>query len=272
GTVTGGGDYVVGTPVTVTATPNSGYAFDGWYDVTDPAAPQRVSNSAAYTFTAADARALSASFQRETSGPSTPTTPVVPPTNPPLAVPSEPYYDDVPEGHFFYDAIQALTDLGLMVGTGDRTFSPNGQLTRGMMATILYRLEGKPAVTGEAPFSDVVAGEWYADGVLWAAQSELLLGYTDGRSGWNDPITREDLVTILYRYAKSKGEDVSAAVDLSAYTDAAQVSDWALPATKWAVSIGLLQGRTGTTLVPKGTATRAEVALFYQRYIEKFPA
>ena len=130
---------------------------------------------------------------------------------------------------------------------------------RGMIAQVFYNLEGKPAVSGESPFGDVEAGQWYADAVNWAAANDIVEGYGNGKFGPKDDITREQMAQILYNYAVFKGYDVSTQGDLSAFNDGEKTSDWALTAMQWAVGTGLMQGYDGN-LNPTGTATRAEVA------------
>ena len=146
-----------------------------------------------------------------------------------------------------YEAVRFVTESGLMNGIGNDKFSPGITMSRAMLVTVLYRLEGEPAVTGDISFSDVTSGQWYSDAILWASQNNIVGGYGNGTFGLNDPVTREQAVTILYRYAKSKGLDISASVDLSGYTDMGDISDWALDAMKWAVAEGII-GVTGTAI------------------------
>jgi len=162
-----------------------------------------------------------------------------------------------------------------MIGTGARMFSPNVSMSRAMLVTVLYRLEGEteenPEFGGQGSvFSDVVKGAWYYDAVIWAAEKGIVEGYNNGAFGISDPVTREQTVAILYRYAISKEFDVSAVADLSGYTDTGDIYDWALDAMKWAVAEGIVQGRTSTNIAPKGTSTRAEVATIIMRFIEGF--
>ena len=177
-------------------------------------------------------------------------------------------FTDVKEGDWFYDAVKYVVKKGLFEGTGTDTFSPNTPMTRDMLVTVLYRLEGKPAVTGTSGFTDVKSGEWYTDAVIWANANVITDGYGNGLFGTNDSITREQMATILYRYAGYKGYDVTGVSDLKAYTDAADISDWAQSAMSWANREGLITGRTTDTLVPGGDTTRAEVATILQRFVE----
>jgi hypothetical protein len=177
-------------------------------------------------------------------------------------------FDDVKPGAWYEDAVAFVTARELFNGTSATTFAPELEMTRAMLATVLYRLEGEPAVTSANPYTDVKSGEWYTDAIIWASENGIVNGYGDGIFGTDDNITREQIVTILYRYAKFKGYDVSATTDLAKYDDAGKVSDYALDAVKWANKIGLLNGRTDTELAPQGNATRAEVATLLMRFIE----
>ena len=131
-----------------------------------------------------------------------------------------------------------------------------------MFATVLWRIAGKPAAVGGKSFNDVKAGEWYTDAVLWASGEGILDGYGDGRFGTNDPVTHEQMVTLLWRFS---GKPAGTA-DLSGYKDANQISDWAKEAFAWAVSVGLVQGKGDGVLDPQCKATRAEVAQIVMNY------
>ena len=176
-------------------------------------------------------------------------------------------FTDVKETDWFYDAVAYAYTNGLFNGTSNTTFSPNDSMTRAMLATVLYRMADEPAGVGEnAPFTDVVMDSWYTDAVAWANENGIVSGYGNGLFGGNDSITREQLVVMLYRYAKFMKHDTAAAGDLSAFTDAGDASDWAVEALRWAYAEGLITGRTATTIVPQGTATRAEVATLLMRF------
>lgn len=179
-------------------------------------------------------------------------------------------FDDVKPGAWYHDAVAYVTEKGLMNGTGDKIFSPNSNMTRAMLMTVLYRLEGKPAVTGANSFTDVASGQWYTDAVIWADANKIVDGYGNGLFGTNDSVTRQQMAAILYRYAQYKGYDMTKAADLSAYTDAAVIADWALAGMKWAGAEGLITGRTASTLAPGGAATRGEVATILMRFCETF--
>lgn len=177
-------------------------------------------------------------------------------------------YNDVKVGAWYYDAVAYVTEKGLMNGTGDKTFSPESNMTRAMLVTVLYRLEGKPDVTAANAFTDVDSDEWYTDAVIWASANDIVDGYGNGVFGTNDNVTREQMAAILYRYASYKGYDVAKVNELSAYTDAESIASYALAAMRWSNAEGLITGRTATTLAPDGTATRAEVATILMRFAE----
>lgn len=176
---------------------------------------------------------------------------------------------DVVKGAWYYDSVAYALDHHLFNGVSDSSFDPNGSMTRAMLVTVLYRIENSPAVNGSSAFSDVKAGEWYADAVIWATDQKLISGYGDGVFGTNDRITREQMATILYRYAQWKDIDVTKTTSLSAYSDAEQISPWALDAMKWCVAEGLIGGIDSTTLAPEGYASRAQVATILTRFLEK---
>lgn len=171
------------------------------------------------------------------------------------------------DGHWALDAIRFVYDQGLMTGTKETLFSPKKPLNRAMLATILYRMEGSPAVTGENPYTDVAAGTWYTDAVLWASEQGIVNGYGNGKFGPLNNITREQLAAMLLRYSDCKKYDTAARNDLTSYADADDISAWALEALRWANAQGLVNGRTETTLVPQGDTTRAETATVLMRYL-----
>ncbi|MFQ7138743.1 S-layer homology domain-containing protein [Evtepia sp.] len=180
---------------------------------------------------------------------------------------AEPFID-VAEGDWFYDAVVYAYQNELMDGVGGNRFAPNSETTRAQLVTILYRLEGEPAVSGDLPFTDVEAGIWYTDAILWAAQNNIVNGVSDTEFAPGDDLTRQQLVTILYRYAEAKGYDVSASADLSGYPDAGQVQDYAQPAMAWAVAENIIQGMEDGTLKPAGNASRAQIATILMRFCE----
>lgn len=175
-------------------------------------------------------------------------------------------------GHWALDAIRYVYEQGLMTGTTTATFSPEKTITRGMIAAILYRLEGSPDVSGGEAFSDVDSGMYYGSAIQWAQANGIVEGYTSGRFGPDDAITREQLAVILYRYAAYKKLDVSASADLSGFADQDQISDYAADALSWANAAGLITGTKADTLSPKGSATRAQAAAILMRFLENTSA
>ena len=177
-------------------------------------------------------------------------------------------FTDVKEGEWYYPDIRYVCSTGLMTGTSATTFSPDMFTTRGMIVTILYRLEGSPAVSGAAPFGDVPTGQYYSEAVAWASANGIVKGYDTGLFGPDDVITREQLAVILYGYARYKGLDVTVSGDLSGFADSASVSAWAADGLKWANGQGLINGKNGNLLDPAGTATRAEAAAILSRFCQ----
>lgn len=175
-------------------------------------------------------------------------------------------YSDVAAGAWYAQYADYTTFGGLMNGVAERTFAPESPMTRAMFATVLYRLEGEPAVTGSSPFTDLKA-DWYRDAVTWAYQNGVVNGVSKVSFAPDDLITREQMVTMIYRYAGRAGAPTATGT-LDGFTDAGQVSDWALPAMRWAVGTGVLQGMTPTTMEPQGTSTRAQAAAFLTRFCE----
>ena len=177
-------------------------------------------------------------------------------------------FADVRKTDWFYSDVEYVYKKGLMAGTGAKDFDPNSQLTRGMIVTVLYRLEKEPAVSGASGFADVDAAQWYGSAVAWAAANGIVNGYSDTAFGPNDSITREQLATILYRYAVYRGMTaVTQEENLSGFADADQISSYAVQAMNWAVGKGLLKGADGL-LMPKAQASRAQVAAILHRFLE----
>ena len=176
-------------------------------------------------------------------------------------------FADVDELDWFYDAVVYVYNEGMMDGISATQFAPNSNLTRGMVVTMLYRLEGEPRVTGSSGFDDVASGAWYADAVTWAAENGIVNGVSDTEFAPNVNITREQLAAILYRYAEYNDYDVSGRDDLSEFTDRSSISSYALDAMRWAVDEGLITGITNTTIKPQGTATRAQAATMFMRFM-----
>ena len=179
-------------------------------------------------------------------------------------------FTDVSEKDWFYGDVMFVYENGLMLGTSKTLFSPYGTATRGMMATILWRMEGSPAPKGKNSFTDVEAGKWYADAITWTAENGIFAGYGKDKFGPDDPITREQLAAIFYRYADYKGYDLTVKGNLDKFKDADKITDYAKTAMQWAVGSGLVKGKSGNLLDPQGTATRAEIAAMLHRFIEKY--
>ncbi len=207
-----------------------------------------------------------------------PVEPVVPPVPvkpAPVSRPTQtkPAYDftDVRSGAWYYGDVMYAAENGLMNGTSGSAFSPLENLTRAQLTAVLYRMDGNPAVSGTCSFTDAKRGAYYADALVWAERNALVNGYGSGAFGVGDAITREQLVTILYRYAAYKGIDVSARADLSGYRDAEKISGYARDAFGWAVEAGLIRG-SGDLLNPQGRTTRAEYAAIAARFHKTFIA
>lgn len=245
-----------GDTVTITVTPDEGYELDELvvYDADGDEVDLDDEGDGAYTFEMPKSDVeIEVSFARISDADDE--TPVA-------------AFVDVADSDWYADAVQYVFANGLMAGTSDTTFSPNATTTRAMIVTILYRLEGTPAVTGTTAFTDVAAGQYYADAVAWAAQNGIVSGTSATTFSPDGVITREQMAAILYRYAQYKGYDVTAKADLSVFTDAAQVSTYATDAMAWANASGLISGTSATTLSPAGSATRAQVATILMRFCE----
>lgn len=182
--------------------------------------------------------------------------------------PSAPF-TDVDTAKWYHLSVDYVLTHKMMNGVSSRAFAPNANLTRGMLVQILYNMEGKPKGTA-ANFSDVQADVWYAEAVGWAAANKVVTGYADGTFRPNAAVTREQAAALLYRYAQSKGIDVSVGenTNILSYVDVQQASEYAIPALQWAVGAGVLNGKNGGRLAPTGTATRAEIAAIMQRWCE----
>ena len=241
-----------GAAVTITATPDRGYQVNA-VTVTDRFgdAVQVTENAdGTYTFTMPNGQVTITATFVETEAPV-----------------GEPFLD-VNEGDWFYDAVAYAYENGLMDGVGGNRFAPNSATTRAQLVTILYRMEGQPAVSGDLPFTDVEAGTWYTNAVGWAAQNGIVNGVGDDTFAPGNDLTREQLVTILYRYAEAKGYDVSASADLAGYPDGEEIQAYAREAMAWAVAENIIQGMEDDTLKPAGNASRAQIATILMRFCE----
>ena len=242
-----------GAKVTLTATPDEGYAV-GTITVTDrfgDAVKVTENADGTYTFTMPNGQVTVKATFVETEEPA----PAMP-------------FTDVKEGDWFYEEVLYAYENGLMNGVGDNRFAPNSATTRAQLVTILYRMEGQPAVSGDLPFTDVESGTWYTDAILWAAQNGIVNGVNDTEFAPGNDLTREQLVTILYRYAESKGYDVSASADLAGYPDGEEIQAYAREAMAWAVAENIIQGMEDDTLKPAGNASRAQIATILMRFCE----
>lgn len=243
-----------GATITLTLSPDKGYKLDK-LTVTDGSG-KTVStvkkSDTVYTFTMpASAVKVGVSYVKATE------------------TPSETKFNDVSANDWFASAVDYVTGKGMMNGTADNTFSPKANTTRGMVVTVLYRLENQPS-TSAASFTDVASGAYYANAVAWANANGIVSGYGSGKFGPNDKVTREQLAAILYRYAQYKKYDVSVGEDTNilSYNDAQSISSYAIPAIQWACGAGVVTGKSGSKLDPKGNATRAEVAAMLMRFCE----
>lgn len=177
-------------------------------------------------------------------------------------------FTDVNENDWYYDAVKYVYANGLMSGVSDTTFAPNANTTRGMIVTVLYRMENQPNVTIDNSFKDVKSTDYYGNAIYWAKQNNIVSGYNSTTFAPNDNITREQIAAILYRYAAYKGYSVDKTSDLSNFNDTSNISNYALTPIKWAVSSGLISGMGDSTISPLGNASRAQIATILMRFIE----
>ena len=177
-------------------------------------------------------------------------------------------FTDVKETDWFFKGVEYVVDKSVMSGVSENEFAPSGKLTRAMLVQMLYNMESRPACDTENAFMDVPVGQWYTDAVIWANDAKIVSGMGEGLFAPNMEITREQMVVMLYNYAKYRGYDVTASADLSAFADTASVSAWAQPAMQWAVAEGYISGMGDSQLAPQGTATRAEIASVIMRFME----
>ena len=180
-------------------------------------------------------------------------------------------FTDLAADAWYTDAVAYVYRHDLMAGYGENLFGPDDDLSRAQLCQIIYNMEGQPATSGSSVFTDVADGAWYADAVTWAASQGIVGGYGGGLFGPEDNITREQLASILYRYAQAKGYDTSVGEDTNilSYTDALEISEYAIPAMQWACGAGIMEGNAGY-LTPQGDATRAQVATMLMRFCENY--
>ncbi len=263
-----GGLYpVTYTEGTVTVLPTNvtkpGYTFLGWFTAYIGGVQVRQIEA-----TETGEKTFYARWQK-TVLPPPPVTPGTPVTPARPAAPVGLPFADVSGSDWFYNDVRYVYEKGIMDGTGADRFSPNAPLTRAMIVTILYRMAGSPAMSGASDFKDVDSNKWFAKAVAWAAANGIVNGYGDSLFGPNDPVTREQLAAILYRYAVYGGMTaVTLEENLGSFADTAQLSAYAIQAMNWAVGQGLING-SGSNLVPKAQATRAQVAAIIHRYLER---
>lgn len=249
-------------PVTKPAAPaKSGYTFGGWYKEADCT---NVWDFDTDTVTA-DVTLYAKWTKNSTGGTTTPPMPTPAPT--PKSddrVVTVEQFTDVKSDTWYYEAVKYAVDNGLFYGTDEKTFTPHGNMTRGMLATVLYRLAKEPETSANNLFSDVADSTYYTEAITWAAENKIVAGYGNHRFGPNDSITREQLAAILWRYAGSP----EYTGNLIRFTDGNKTSNWATPALCWAVENKIVSGKDNGILDPKGKATRAEVAAILMRYCE----
>ena len=231
-----------GTVTAPEAPVKDGYTFVGWY--TDKAL------TAEYDFTAKVTKGFTLYAKWEEK-----------------AETNELAFTDVDKDAWYYDYVQYVYEKGLMQGA-DGKFDPDGNMTRAMLVTVLYRLDGADAPAKASGFTDVADGEWYADAIAWAAENGIVVGISETEFAPNENITREQLAAVFYRYAKFKGYDTSDAADLNVYEDADEISEYAIDAFAWSVAKELIRGVDATTISSKTTSTRAQVATILMRFCE----
>ncbi len=233
-----------------TAPTKNGYKFDGWYTDKDLTTAYDFSEKVTKSFT------LYAKWAEEKAETSTGS-----------AIP----FVDVKESDWYYETVKTAYEKGMMKGVSDTEFGPNTNITRGMFVTVLYRMENEPAVNKSIPFADVKADDYYSNAVIWAQQNNIVNGINDTEFAPNANITREQMVTILYRYAQYKGYDVSIGEDTNilSYTDFDKISEYAVPAMQWAAGYEIISGKGNGILDSQGTATRAEATAVLVRFLEK---
>ncbi|MBQ5797803.1 MAG: S-layer homology domain-containing protein, partial [Firmicutes bacterium] len=286
GTISGTGSYTSGTAVTLTATPNTGYKFVNWTKDS-----VEVSTSASIEITVTGDAAYVANFQRnsqDSTGGKRPSsnkgnnTEVVPPVveeNVPCTGDDKCLmhgYSDLDPKVWYHNGIEYCIEKGIMSGYGNGVFKPNADTSRAMLMVMLWNMNGSPIVSDSMDFKDVAEGKWYTEAIRWAKAEGIASGYGNGYFGTDDLITREQVVTMLWNYAKYKGMDVSKAEETSilSYGDAEDVARYAVSAMQWACDSGVVSGKnnadkTGLILDPAGNGTRAQIATMIWNFCEK---
>lgn len=241
-----------GSTVTITATPDVGYQLESLTvsDSGGKAIALTDKGNGRYTFTMPSGKVtVDTGFQ-------------------PIQLPETLWrnpFTDITEGEWYYEAVRFAEENGLMNGYGNSTFAPNANLSRAMLAQILYNREERPAVAGNTSFADVASDAWYTEAVTWAAERGIVSGYGNGLFGPNDNITREQLAAMLWRYA---GEPAATDKELH-FTDEGEVSNYALGALRWATENSFVNGYGDGRLGPRGLATRAQVAQMLMNFLKK---
>lgn len=247
-----------GDNVTITAQPDAGYTVDTVTvkDADGKTVTVTAGKDGAYSFTQPSAKVtITVTFKAAEQKP------------------AELPFTDVTTTDWFHDSVKYVYENGLMNGTGDTTFSPYLDTSRGMIVTILWRRSGSPVPAKAADFTDILPDQYYTEAVAWGAENGIITGYANGCYGPGDPITREQLAAILWRYARFKKYDVSIgeSTNILSYLDYSQISEYAIPAIQWVVGEGIMSGKGGGILDPKGHATRAETAAMLERLFVQRP-
>ena len=257
-----------------------GYTFMGWYTAANGAGTRYTPSTLACTERNITVYAywVEGEATKPTEPPTQPPTePVEPtePTDPPTQAPTEPeeptepgWFVDVPKGVWYYNGVKTAVELGVFNGISSTQFAPDATMTRAMMVTALYNLRGKPETTATTPFEDVAQGQWYSKPVAWAYENGLVTGISETEFDLNSEITREQLATLLFRYAEKfdASTDMTARADLTSFDDWGQVHSFALEGLQWAVAHGFIKG-ISNNLVPEGNAPRAQCAVLLTRYL-----
>lgn len=284
----GAGEYAVGATVSLGAGAKSGYTFSGW---TSDDVPILSAGSKNASFTMPDHDVtVQANWTYNGGGSGGGSTGGGSSGGSGSSVPGSAYnysgvsacqrgkdcpisrFQDASASAWYHDGVHFCLRNGLMVGVTEDTFQPDTATTRGMIAAMLYRLEGQPAVTGGNPFPDVKSGSYCDDATAWAAANGIVTGYESGEFRPGQAITRQEMAAILYRYAQYKKLDTSVGEDTNilSFEDASQLSDYAIPAVQWAVGAGVINGTTASTLSPRGDASRAQVANILYRFLSGY--
>ena len=265
--------YFTGSPYgSLMNATRSGYYFAGWYTAREggtkiTADTIAQANRGSYAGITVYAHWSKTPVDPEIGSPNNGSSGGTTPSNPPAPSTG---FTDVKSSDWFADEVMAAVEQGLMNGIGNNKFDPNGSLTRSMVVTMLYRMADEPNTTISNPFTDVQANRFYTKPVLWAYENGITTGSSATTFSPDAPITRQDLATMLYRYAKYRGENTSKFQAPGGYTDFDQISGYAIQAMCWCWSNELIKGYTTTTLAPQNICTRAQAATIFVRYMDQF--